>query len=271
MLINIRISELQSNTSNSIPLTIAIAISFNYPMFQLLPYNIAILNNYYNLNNIYNISFNQDNQKVGLNTYNDDIHFVTSKIWDGAMIENSDISSVGNVMYTSYNAWLILASLVLLLAMVGAIVITVKQPDNGSSSYAGSNASYLGNKRNGGVRVNKFSTQALVRNSRIAFDGSRAYSISLTSENIKDKGNSFYEWLGGFTDAEGTFYFKKQNNLYYVFIYQIALHVDDIDVLARIKDFLVLGKITINKSVCGYTINKQEEIKEIIKILLNIL
>src|SRR6201992_3441628 len=56
MLINIRISELQSNTSNSIPIAIAIAISFNYPLFQLLPYNIAILNNYYNLNNIlYNI------------------------------------------------------------------------------------------------------------------------------------------------------------------------------------------------------------------------
>ena len=45
MLINIRISELQSNTSNSIPLAIAIAISFNYPLFQLLPYNIAIFNN----------------------------------------------------------------------------------------------------------------------------------------------------------------------------------------------------------------------------------
>ena len=81
MLINIRISELQSNTSNSIPLAIAIAISFNYPIFQLLPYNIAILNNYYNLNNIlYNISFNQDNKKVDFNTYSDDIHFVTSKI-----------------------------------------------------------------------------------------------------------------------------------------------------------------------------------------------
>jgi len=81
MLINIRISELQSNTSNSIPLAIGIAISFNYPIFQLLPYNIAILNNYYDLNNIlYNISFNQDNKKVNLNTFSNDIHFVTSKI-----------------------------------------------------------------------------------------------------------------------------------------------------------------------------------------------
>ena len=81
MLINIRISELQSNTSNSIPLAIAIAISFNYPLFQLLPYNIAIFNNYSNLNNIlYNISLNKNNKKVDMNTYSEDIQFVTSNI-----------------------------------------------------------------------------------------------------------------------------------------------------------------------------------------------
>jgi len=131
MLINIRISELHSNTSNSIPLAIAIAISFNYPVFQLLPYNIAILNNYYNLNNIlYNISsptLNQENNKVYFNIYNDDIYFVTSKIWDGNLIETSHITSIGNIMYTNYNMWLILTSFILLLAMVGAIVITIKQ------------------------------------------------------------------------------------------------------------------------------------------------
>jgi NADH-ubiquinone oxidoreductase chain 6 len=81
MLINIRISELQSNTSNSIPLAIVIAISFNYIVFQLLPYNIAMLNNYSNLNSIlYTISLNQDNKKMIYNTYSNDINFVTSKI-----------------------------------------------------------------------------------------------------------------------------------------------------------------------------------------------
>jgi NADH-ubiquinone oxidoreductase chain 6 len=52
MLINVRISELLSNTSNSIPLAIIIAISFNYPVYQILPYSIAAFNNYtVNLNN----------------------------------------------------------------------------------------------------------------------------------------------------------------------------------------------------------------------------
>jgi NADH:ubiquinone oxidoreductase subunit 6 (subunit J) len=30
-------------------------------------------------------------------------------------------------MYTNYNMWLIISSLILILAMVGAIVITIKQ------------------------------------------------------------------------------------------------------------------------------------------------
>lgn len=131
MLINIRISELQSNTSNSIPLAIIISISFNYPLFQLLPYDIAILSNYNNyLNNIlYNISLNKYNNNYWNNLENNgnDILFVTGKIWDGNLAESGHITSIGNVLYTNYNMWLLIASFILLLAMVGAIVITIKQ------------------------------------------------------------------------------------------------------------------------------------------------
>ncbi len=44
MLINVRISELLSNTSNSIPLAIFISISFNYPVYQILPSSIPSFN-----------------------------------------------------------------------------------------------------------------------------------------------------------------------------------------------------------------------------------
>jgi NADH-ubiquinone oxidoreductase chain 6 len=55
MLINVRISELLSNTSNSIPLAIIITISFNYPVYQILPYSIAAFNSYtIDLNNTLN-------------------------------------------------------------------------------------------------------------------------------------------------------------------------------------------------------------------------
>ena len=58
---------------------------------------------------------------------NNDLLFVTSQIWDGALAESSHITSIGNIIYTSYPLWLILTSLIFLLAMVGAIVITIKQ------------------------------------------------------------------------------------------------------------------------------------------------
>lgn len=132
MLINIRISELQSNTNNSIPLTIFIGISLSYSLFQLLPYDIAILNNFNsNINNdFYNIYLNKGDNSLNyvFNTNKDnELLFITSKIWDGNLAESNHITTIGNIMYTNYNIWLIIASFILLLAMVGAIVITIKQ------------------------------------------------------------------------------------------------------------------------------------------------
>jgi NADH-ubiquinone oxidoreductase chain 6 len=136
MLINVRISELLSNTSNSIPLAIFIVIAFNYPVYQILPYSIASFNSYtIDLNNTlndiwYNNYSDYLNKFFKVSSYesdNGEISFVTSKIWDGNLAETSHITSIGNIMYTSYSIWLILTSIILLLAMVGAIVITIKQ------------------------------------------------------------------------------------------------------------------------------------------------
>jgi NADH-ubiquinone oxidoreductase chain 6 len=83
MLINIRISELQSNNSNSITLSIVIGVAFYFPLFQLLPYDIAILSN---INNIlyvilYNVSLNKNNSSSNvIDLSNNDLYFVTSKV-----------------------------------------------------------------------------------------------------------------------------------------------------------------------------------------------
>ena len=136
MLINIRISELLSNTSNSIPLAIIIAIAFNYPVYQILPYSIAAFNSYtIDLNNTindiwynnYSDFFNKVFNLATNRLYTGEISFVTSNMWDGNLAETSHITTIGNVMYTTYSMWLIITSIILLLAMVGAIVITIKQ------------------------------------------------------------------------------------------------------------------------------------------------
>lgn len=134
MLINVRVSELLSNNSNSMPLAIIIAILFYYPLRQTLPYN--IIYNYLtewnnSLNNIVynylNISLDNLFKLNGIALDNREVSYVTSQIWDGNLSETSHITSIGNIMYTSYSMWLILTSIILLLAMVGAIVITIKQ------------------------------------------------------------------------------------------------------------------------------------------------
>jgi NADH-ubiquinone oxidoreductase chain 6 len=81
MLINIRISELQSNTGNSVPIAIGIVILFSISLFQILPYEIAILNNYKNsLNNIlYNISLSKSNENFNSIEINNNLSFITSK------------------------------------------------------------------------------------------------------------------------------------------------------------------------------------------------
>jgi NADH-ubiquinone oxidoreductase chain 6 len=89
MLINVRISELLSNTSNSIPLAILITIAFNFPIYRVLPYSIVAFNSYTidlnnTLNNIfYNNYVDLFNKVTYLNNNiidNSEILFITSKI-----------------------------------------------------------------------------------------------------------------------------------------------------------------------------------------------
>ena len=149
MLINVRISELVTDTSNSIPLAILIGIFFNSTIYQILPSNATAFNSYvfdlnksfydafhinnitYSLKSIFNFSALLPNSLVSAGAKDtgnvNDVAFVSSSIWDGSLSETSHIATLGNVIYTSYPIWLIITSIILLLAMVGAIVITIKQ------------------------------------------------------------------------------------------------------------------------------------------------
>ena len=113
MLINIRISDLISNNNNYLPLAIFSIIFFVTILGQILPNSKKVL----------------IIEKEILNKflYNENIHMVTSNNWDKSLIDNIDITSIGNILYTNYAIWLILISLILLLSMIGSIVITIKQ------------------------------------------------------------------------------------------------------------------------------------------------
>jgi len=108
MLINVRISELLIDSINSIPLAILIGGLFNYFVNDVLPYMVMTNNLLYHF------------------TIKKQLTNVTSVSWDGYLAETSHITSIGNVLYGHYSIWLIITSIILLLAMVGAIVITLK-------------------------------------------------------------------------------------------------------------------------------------------------
>jgi NADH-ubiquinone oxidoreductase chain 6 len=80
MLIDIRISELQNNTNNSIPLSILIAISLNYILYKLLPYGIAILNSYSYFNNLLYIFILNELINIDIIYNNILLLFVSSKM-----------------------------------------------------------------------------------------------------------------------------------------------------------------------------------------------
>lgn len=113
MLINVRISELLIDSINSIPLAIIVGSLFNYFVNYALPYTVMTYNSL-----------------LLLFMTKSRVSSVTSVSWDGYLAESSHITSIGNILYGNYSIWLIITSIILLLAMVGTIVITLKPQTN---------------------------------------------------------------------------------------------------------------------------------------------
>lgn len=128
MLINIRISELLRENHNDIPLAILTVIITYYIVAQVLPTNLTDNTVFSRLSNSFTEIYNMklDNEFVNMLEFKQ-IGYASSKSWDSSLIEPTHIASIGNVMYTNYSMWLIITSIILLLGMVGAIVITIKQ------------------------------------------------------------------------------------------------------------------------------------------------
>lgn len=112
MLISVRVSELSIDSMNSVPLAILLGSFFNYFANNILPEMMVTSSLLHNF------------------TIKKKLTNVTSVLWDGYLAETSHITSIGNILYGNYSIWLIITSIILLLAMVGAIVITLKPQTN---------------------------------------------------------------------------------------------------------------------------------------------
>ena len=129
MLINIRISELLSESNNNIPLAILTVLIFYNIVGQILPTNLTdntILSYLSNtLSELYIVQLYRE--LFNIVDLKQQITYASSKAWDSSLVEFTHITGIGNIMYSSYSIWLIISSIILLLGMVGAIVITISQ------------------------------------------------------------------------------------------------------------------------------------------------
>lgn len=149
MLINIRISELLTEGKNSIPLAVLTVLFFNYAVNPILPYNTYVSNMSINLNEKFNIfslyyknlvygDYYSDLYNVLLVLLSDSIGMVKNNSWDGLLVGVTHIGVIGNLLYAAFYIFLVIISLILLLAMVGAIIITLNKSNTKSISNSGS-------------------------------------------------------------------------------------------------------------------------------------
>jgi len=165
MLMNIKLSELYTkDNSNSFPLGLIVGLSFLYPIYNQIvntirssvSYLVGTKNNDLvsqktNLNNIINSNIPQlygesrENTLMMENTYDT---FLTPSIqgslaelgfnpdnshvnlWDAIITPLSSLSTQSQIIYADYAILLLLISILLLISMVGAIILSLKPLQN---------------------------------------------------------------------------------------------------------------------------------------------
>ena len=82
--------------------------------------------------------------------------------------------------------------------------------------------------------------------------------------------DQFFQWFVGFTEAEGCFKFKPRYRngkiISFQFEFEIHLHIDDIELLNRIKENLNIGNVYDNSSrnSCNFVVGSEKELRLLI-------
>nr|WPM94709.1 hypothetical protein [Ceratocystis fimbriata] len=86
----------------------------------------------------------------------------------------------------------------------------------------------------------------------------------ILSDSSDKENTNFFEWLSGFTDAEGYFYIVAGKS--YSFRFQINLHKDDLKVLHYIQESLGFGEVRSYKDFSSFTVTRFKDISQLINI-----
>lgn len=140
MLINVRISELLTDNNNSVFLAILTIFFFNFSTQDIFPSSVFLYDIFgtdiiaYTVQLLYN-NLSSHLLYSGYDILSHIFNYLmlisitvtNSKSWDGILVSLSHVASIGNILYTNLVILFIITSLILLLAMIGAIIITINK------------------------------------------------------------------------------------------------------------------------------------------------
>lgn len=134
MMMNIKLVELtevnnKGEYTNTLPLGAIVGSLFLYELaFQPVPTSVSgISSTVYNLFDEMNLlSVNTSFKGTAFNSAGIEAYTSFNNLWDNAFTSFQQLESVGSSLYTVHMIFLIIASMILLLAMIGPIVLTHK-------------------------------------------------------------------------------------------------------------------------------------------------
>ena len=146
-MLNIKLSditEVGSQYTKNLPLAIALAVLFTYEFFTIIPFSfsdVSIVSIFFNiLNNLNALLLSSD-----ISTPNIVYSAVNPILADTTFTNFLQIQAIGQNLYTMSAVWLIITSVLLLLAMVAPIFLSKEKPHN-----------VIGNKNFNNINNNKF-------------------------------------------------------------------------------------------------------------------
>ena len=126
MLLNIKLTDILETShqyTKNLPLALSIGILFIYEIYTIIPFpinNVSFISYLLNFINIFNELLLKNNINL------ESILYISTNptIADTSIINLSQIESIGYGLYTYVSVWLIIISIILLLAMISPIFIS---------------------------------------------------------------------------------------------------------------------------------------------------
>lgn len=110
MMLNVKISESTTSIFRYLPIGLFLSIIFLFEIFLIVEGD---------LNSVDSIQFNQSDYMVLGN------EFLKTAPWIDSVISPTNVDVIGSVLFTYYSYFFIMASVILLVAMIGAIALTL--------------------------------------------------------------------------------------------------------------------------------------------------